>query len=83
MKVSGMADRELLTPQEPTSPRNRRITIIMMRGSYFRDPKAAPTTRTLLSAPDASFKKTPPPQVEAPPAPPPPPALPLPDAPQN
>lgn len=56
-KVVGMADRELLSPQEPTSPRNRRITVILVRGSYFRDPKATPTTRTLLSVPDAKVKK--------------------------
>jgi chemotaxis protein MotB len=53
VKVIGLADRELLTPQEPTSPRNRRITIILSRGSYFRDPKVQPTTRTLLSPTDA------------------------------
>src|SRR5690606_30993379 len=49
-KIIGLADRELLVPQEPTSPRNRRVTIIIMRSSYFRDPKASTaTTRTLLS----------------------------------
>jgi chemotaxis protein MotB len=56
-KIIGMADKELLVAQEPTSPRNRRVTIIVMRGSYFRDPKAAPTTRTLLSVPAGSAKK--------------------------
>ncbi len=56
-KVEGMSDRELLVPQEPTSPRNRRITIIIMRGSYFRDPKTVPTTRTLLSVPDSESGK--------------------------
>lgn len=66
-KVEGLADRELLVPQEPTSARNRRITIIVMRGSYFRDPKTMPTTRTLLSVPD-STAGTP----EAPPPEPPP-----------
>ncbi|MDX1974270.1 MAG: flagellar motor protein MotB [Rickettsiales bacterium] len=68
MKIMGLADRELLTPQEPSSPRNRRITIVLMRGSYFRDPKAAPTARTLLSAPDVKVKKKEPPK-EATPAP--------------
>lgn len=57
VKVSGMADRELLTPQEPNNPRNRRITIVLMRGSYFRDPKTMPTTRGLLSVPKAHIKK--------------------------
>lgn len=56
-KIVGMADKELLVPQEPTSPRNRRVTIIVMRGSYFRDPKTAPTTRTLLSVPDGKKKQ--------------------------
>jgi chemotaxis protein MotB len=53
VKVVGQADRELLTPQEPSSPRNRRITIILIRGSYFRDNKAMPSMRSLLSIPDA------------------------------
>jgi chemotaxis protein MotB len=55
-KVAGLADRDLLTPQEPASPRNRRITVILLRGSYFRDPKTMPTTRALLSVPDAKIK---------------------------
>ncbi len=57
VKVEALADKELLVPQEPSSPRNRRITIIILRGSYFRDPKAVPTTRSLLSVPTAKFKK--------------------------
>lgn len=57
VKVEAMADKELLIPQEPNSPRNRRITIILLRGSYFKDPKAMPTTRSLLSVPDAKIKK--------------------------
>jgi chemotaxis protein MotB len=56
VKIEGLADKELLIPQEPSNPRNRRITIIILRGSYFLDPKAMPTTRTLLSVPDAKFK---------------------------
>ncbi|MDE3059888.1 MAG: flagellar motor protein MotB [Pseudomonadota bacterium] len=59
MKIVALADRELLVPEEPTSPRNRRVTIILMRGSYFRDPKAAPTTRAILSVPDAKVKEEP------------------------
>lgn len=65
-KVVGMADRNLLVPQEPSSPRNRRITIILLRGSYFRDPKAMPTTRTLLSVPNAAIKENRPPKPEEP-----------------
>ncbi len=57
VKVQAMADKELLVPQEPNSPRNRRITIIILRGSYFKDPKSMPTTRSLLSVPDAKIKK--------------------------
>ncbi len=56
-RIIAMGDKELLVPQEPTSPRNRRVTIIVMRGSYFRDPKTAPTTRTLLSVPNSVPKK--------------------------
>ncbi len=52
-KVIGYADRELLIPDEPNNPRNRRITILLMRGSYFRDPQVAPTSRNILSVPDA------------------------------
>ncbi|MFN9109803.1 MAG: flagellar motor protein MotB, partial [Bacteroidota bacterium] len=55
-RIVAMADKELLVPQEPTSPRNRRITIFLQRASYFRDPKLVPTTRTLLTVPDAKIK---------------------------
>lgn len=68
-KISALADKELLTPQEPQSPRNRRITLILLRGSYFRDPKAAPTTRTLLSVPKAEVKTEEPVKAAPPPAP--------------
>ncbi len=64
IKVEALADKELLVPQEPSSPRNRRITIIILRGSYFRDPKIIPTTRSLLSVPDAKIKKDEPKKVE-------------------
>lgn len=57
VKVEAMADKELLVPTEPRSPRNRRITITILRGSYFKDLKAVPTTRSLLSVPDAKIKK--------------------------
>ena len=64
VKVEAMADKELLVPTEPSSPRNRRITIIILRGSYFKDPKAVPTTRSLLSVPDAKIKKEEPKKIE-------------------
>ncbi len=56
-KIVGFADKALLVPQEPNNPRNRRITILLQRGSYFRDPKTLPTTRTLLSVPKTKLKK--------------------------
>jgi len=37
-KVVGMGDKELLLPSEPRSPRNRRISIIMLRGSHILIP---------------------------------------------
>ncbi len=54
-KVMGMADRDLLLPNDPSNPKNRRITIVLLRGSYFRDPKAV--GRGVLSVPDAVLKK--------------------------
>jgi chemotaxis protein MotB len=40
-RVTGMADQELLVPEEPRSPRNRRITLILLRGSHLLIPSAA------------------------------------------
>jgi chemotaxis protein MotB len=34
-KVLGLASQELLLPNEPTSERNRRISIILLRGDHF------------------------------------------------
>ncbi|MGE0754613.1 MAG: flagellar motor protein MotB [Alphaproteobacteria bacterium] len=64
VKVIGNADRELLVPDEPHNPRNRRITILLMRGSYFRDPKIAPTQRNIITVPEAQRKRSiaPPPE---------------------
>lgn len=51
-KVTGKADTELLLPDNPQSPRNRRITIIMLRGSYLDPgPSDIPASRELLSVP--------------------------------
>lgn len=56
-KVIGKADTELLLPNEPSSPRNRRITIIMLRGSYMSlRPEHVPVTRDLLSIPTPNEK---------------------------
>ncbi|MEQ1790069.1 MAG: flagellar motor protein MotB, partial [Rickettsiales bacterium] len=64
VKVMAMADKELLVPQEPSSPRNRRITIVILRGSYFRDSKEMPTTRSILSVTKAVIKKDEPKETE-------------------
>lgn len=40
-KVTGMADRELFTPSEPRGPKNRRIAIVMLRGSHILIPESA------------------------------------------
>ncbi len=40
-RVVGMADRELLVPNEPRNPHNRRITLIMLRGSHVLIPNGA------------------------------------------
>lgn len=37
-KVVGMADKELIDPNDPRSPRNRRTTIILLRGSHMNLP---------------------------------------------
>jgi chemotaxis protein MotB len=44
-KIVGMADKDLLVPGEPRSPRNRRISILLMKGSHLLIPgsAAAPT----------------------------------------
>lgn len=34
-KVQGMASKDLLVPEEPLSPKNRRVSIILLRGSHF------------------------------------------------
>ena len=57
IKILGLADKELLVPNEPSNPRNRRITIMVLRESYFRDPKEVSTMRGLLTTPQAKLKK--------------------------
>jgi chemotaxis protein MotB len=54
-KIIGKGDSELLDAEDPRNPRNRRITIILLRGSHMNLPASffsAP--RDLLSAPEAS-----------------------------
>ena len=51
-KVVGRASRELLLPESPKSPRNRRITVILLRGTHMVIPdelRSAP--RSLISVP--------------------------------
>ena len=40
-KITGMGDKELLIPNEPRNPRNRRISIIMLRGSHILMPEGS------------------------------------------
>jgi chemotaxis protein MotB len=59
-KIVGRADQELLTPQDPTSARNRRITIILLRGSHLAMPMdLLPAPRSLLSVPDVDINGKP------------------------
>ncbi len=60
-KVTGMADRDLLVPAEPNSPRNRRISLTLLRGTHVKSIKATPTARGLLTAPNINA-----PQLDAP-----------------
>ncbi|MCI5050037.1 MAG: OmpA family protein [Rickettsiales bacterium] len=54
-KVVGKAATDLLLPNDPKSPRNRRITLILLRGSYMQvDPSDVPITRDLLSVPSGN-----------------------------
>ena len=63
MKVLGQAARDLLLPESPKSPRNRRITVILLRGSYLdtydqylpasRDLLRVPTKKDAVSSPAA------------------------------
>ncbi|MDX2073908.1 MAG: flagellar motor protein MotB [Alphaproteobacteria bacterium] len=57
VKILGLADKELLVPNEPSNPRNKRITIVVLRDSYYRDPKEITTTRGLITTPTAKLKK--------------------------
>lgn len=56
-KVVGMGDKELLLPSEPRSPRNRRISIVMLRGSHILLPdNLRPPPEDLLQAPAVPVK---------------------------
>ncbi len=54
-KVQGMAGADLLVPGEPNSPRNRRISLTLLRGSHMeKHQDARPISKGLLSVPDVS-----------------------------
>lgn len=66
-KVQGLAGEDLLLPNEPNSPRNRRISLTLMRGVYTdRNTQLKPTSKGLLSVPDVEKVE---PQTKAPAAP--------------
>lgn len=53
-KITGMGEKELLIPTEPRNPRNRRISIIMLRGSHILLPDdLAPSPQDLMTKPTA------------------------------
>ena len=54
-KVVGLAASELLIPDVPSDPRNRRVTIILLRGDYMRLPDwSLPAARDLLAVPGSA-----------------------------
>lgn len=58
-KVVGMADHEPLLKNDPLSPRNRRISIILLRGAYLSTPSyGMPASRDLLSVPKANDSRS-------------------------
>jgi chemotaxis protein MotB len=65
-KVVGRADQELLDDKIPTSPRNRRVTLVLLRGSYLKTlDSQSPAPQNLLTVP----RPTPTIAEPAPPAP--------------
>jgi len=56
-KVVGRADQELLDTKMPTSPRNRRITVILLRASYMKTiEENTPSPPNLLTVPKPTDK---------------------------
>ena len=51
-RVAGMADSELLVPKEPLAPRNRRISLLLLRSSHMTAAKGMSAQRGLLSVPE-------------------------------
>ncbi len=51
-KVVGRADRELLDPKFPTSARNRRVEVVLLRNSYLKTlERDTPAPQTLITVP--------------------------------
>jgi chemotaxis protein MotB len=67
-RVVGMADKELLVPKEPRNPRNRRLAILLMKGSHILIPEsmALPPDAALESTPAAAPEATAPAASETP-----------------
>lgn len=64
-RVIGMADRELLVPSEPRSPRNRRIALIMLRGHMLIPDTAVPATEAPAAPAAEPVAEAPAPAAEA------------------
>lgn len=69
-KVQGLADRDLLVQNEPTSPRNRRISLTLMRGEHVQaSEEVKPTSKGLLSLPEITSPDAETDMLDAAPAP--------------
>ena len=56
-KVTGRADQELLDEKNPTSSRNRRVTIILLRASYLKTmDEHTPAQQDMLTVPKPTDK---------------------------
>ena len=55
-KIVGNADKDLLIKNEPANPRNRRVSILMMRGVYFQTNKSL-NGAGLVSLPETTIKE--------------------------
>jgi chemotaxis protein MotB len=65
-KVTGRADQELLDPKFPTAPRNRRVTLILMRESYLKTlDSQTPAPSNLLTVPRPATVEKPEPKPKA------------------
>jgi chemotaxis protein MotB len=58
-RVVGMADRDLMVPKEPRSPRNRRIAILLMKGSHILIPEGMELPPQVKAAAEAAAATAP------------------------